>query len=65
MSKLPIYAHRGVVATAPENSLAVFKQALVKHADGIEFDVQLTKDFVAIVTHDLKGKRLMEKNPVK
>ncbi|MBM7698059.1 glycerophosphodiester phosphodiesterase [Kurthia huakuii] len=62
MSKLPIYAHRGVITTAPENSIAAFAQALLEHADGIEFDVQLTKDFVAIVTHDLNVKRLTGKN---
>lgn len=62
MSKLPIYAHRGVITKAPENSMAAFEQALVEHADGLEFDVQLTKDYVAIVTHDLNLKRLTGKN---
>lgn len=62
MSKLPIYAHRGVITKAPENSMAAFQQALAEHADGLEFDVQLTKDYVAIVTHDLNLKRLTGKN---
>lgn len=62
MSKLPIYAHRGVITKAPENSMAAFQQALEEQADGLEFDVQLTKDYVAIVTHDLNLKRLTGKN---
>lgn len=61
MSKLPIYAHRGVITKAPENSMAAFQQALNEHADGLEFDVQLTKDFVPIITHDLNLKRLTGK----
>lgn len=64
MCKLPIYAHRGVITKAPENSMAAFQQALAAHADGLEFDVQLTKDFVAMITHDLNLKRLTGKNLV-
>lgn len=61
MCKLPIYAHRGVITKAPENSMAAFQHALAQHADGLEFDVQLTKDFVAIITHDLDLRRLTGK----
>lgn len=61
MCKLPIYAHRGVITKAPENSMAAFQYALAQHADGLEFDVQLTKDHVAMITHDLNLKRLTGK----
>ncbi|GEM04454.1 glycerophosphoryl diester phosphodiesterase [Halolactibacillus miurensis] len=47
-----IYAHRGASKYAPENTLSSFKHALVLEADGIETDVQLTKDHAVIVMHD-------------
>ena len=53
MSKQPlIIGHRGASAHAPENTLAAFKMALDAGADGIEFDVQLSKDGVPVVIHD-------------
>lgn len=59
MSKRPIYAHRGYVKYAPENTLQAMKDAIEKtDAKGIELDLQLTKDRIAIVTHDLNLKRL-------
>src|SRR5690606_28611058 len=39
-------------ADAPENTLAAFALALEQNADGIEFDVQLCADGVAVVMHD-------------
>ena len=47
-----IIAHRGASAVAPENTLAAFKRALESGADGVEFDVQLSKDGVPVVIHD-------------
>jgi glycerophosphoryl diester phosphodiesterase len=44
--------HRGASARAPENTLAAFETALADGADGIEFDVRLTRDGVPIVLHD-------------
>lgn len=47
-----IIGHRGACADAPENTLASFTLALEQEADGIEFDVQLSRDGVPIVMHD-------------
>ncbi|MEM8921520.1 MAG: glycerophosphodiester phosphodiesterase family protein, partial [Pseudomonadota bacterium] len=46
------YAHRGLWdATRPENSLAAFHAAVVAGV-GIELDVRLSADGVAMVFHD-------------
>jgi glycerophosphoryl diester phosphodiesterase len=47
-----IIAHRGDSAHAPENTLAAFRLALEKNADGIELDVHLSADGRVIVIHD-------------
>ncbi|MDR2648917.1 MAG: glycerophosphodiester phosphodiesterase [Clostridiales bacterium] len=47
-----IWAHRGASGHAPENTLAAFKLALDMGADGVELDVQLSKDGVPVVIHD-------------
>ena len=47
-----IIAHRGASAVAPENTLAAFRLAIDAGADGIEFDVRLSKDGHAVVIHD-------------
>ena len=47
-----IFAHRGDLAHAPENTLPAFQQALQKGADGVELDVKLTADGHVIVIHD-------------
>ena len=47
-----IVAHRGASALVPENTLAAFARAISDGADGIEFDVRLAKDGVAVVFHD-------------
>ncbi|WP_010303134.1 glycerophosphodiester phosphodiesterase [Kurthia senegalensis] len=62
MSNLAIYAHRGVLTNAPENSMRAFEDAMKEGATGIEFDLQLTRDKVAIVTHDLNVERLTKKD---
>ena len=46
-----IYAHRGYSAKYPENTISSFKAAL-PHVDGIELDVQLTRDGRLVVIHD-------------
>lgn len=50
-------AHRGDSKNAPENTLASFKRALEMGADGIELDVQLTKDGQLVVIHDERVDR--------
>ena len=45
-------AHRGARDEAPENTMTAFKQALAYPVDGIEFDVQLSADGIAVLFHD-------------
>ncbi|WP_338033462.1 glycerophosphodiester phosphodiesterase [Jeotgalibaca caeni] len=45
-------AHRGSKGTAPENTIAAFKEALRVGSDGIELDVHLSKDGIPVVIHD-------------
>jgi len=47
-----IYAHRGASGQYPENTMEAFQAAVRKRADGIELDVQLTKDDKLVVIHD-------------
>lgn len=53
-----IIAHRGASKHAPENTFAAFKRAIDAGADGIELDVRLAKDGVAVVFHDSSLKRI-------
>lgn len=48
-----VFAHRGAKMVAPENTLPAFEQAIALGADGIELDVQCSKDGVLVVMHDL------------
>ena len=52
-----ILGHRGASSVAPENTLAAFSRAITDGADGIEFDVRLSLDQVAVVIHDSNLKR--------
>jgi glycerophosphoryl diester phosphodiesterase len=52
-----IIGHRGASAVAPENTLAAFREAIAVGADGIEFDVRLTRDGVPVVIHDSSLRR--------
>ena len=47
-----IWAHRGASAYAPENTLPAFILAARLGSDGIELDVQITKDRQVVVCHD-------------
>jgi glycerophosphoryl diester phosphodiesterase len=47
-----IIAHRGASRDCPENTFAAFDEALRQGADGIELDVQLSRDEVPVVYHD-------------
>ena len=46
------YAHRGASEYAPENTLSAFYLGLIQGANGIETDVQKTKDGVLVLFHD-------------
>ncbi len=47
-----IIAHRGSAGTHPENTMEAFYEAERVKADGIELDVQLTRDGEIVVIHD-------------
>lgn len=46
------YAHRGASSYTPENTLLAFYTGLLMGANGIETDVQMTKDGVLVLFHD-------------
>lgn len=52
-----VVGHRGSSGTAPENTLASFRQAIEAGADMVELDVRLTKDFFLVVLHDRDVRR--------
>jgi len=56
-SQTLVFGHRGYPAKFPENSLAGFTYAVQHHAEGLEFDVHLTKDSVPVIMHDEKINR--------
>ncbi len=47
-----ILSHRGVSAVYPENTMLSFRKALEYGMDGIELDVQFSKDKELVVIHD-------------
>lgn len=47
-----VWGHRGASGYAPENTLDAFALAAEQGAEGIELDVQLTKDGQLVVIHD-------------
>lgn len=47
-----VIAHRGNSMHAPEDTLESFRQGMALGADGLEFDVRLSADGVAVVIHD-------------
>lgn len=51
------YAHRGASQYAPENTMASFCMGLEMGANGIETDVQRTRDGVLVLSHDATLKR--------
>ena len=52
MTKTLIFAHRGANKEAAENTRSAFDKALEYPIDGIETDVQLSRDEVAVLWHD-------------
>lgn len=52
MTQTKIFGHRGSMGTSPENTLLGFTHAIEMGVEGIECDVQLTKDGELIVVHD-------------
>lgn len=52
MKKVLNIAHRGFSGSYPENTMLAFQKAVELGCNGIETDVQLTKDGVAVICHD-------------
>ena len=56
MKKPQVWAHRGTCGWdrqyAPENTMPAFEKAVQMGADGVELDVQLTKDGEVVICHD-------------
>jgi glycerophosphoryl diester phosphodiesterase len=47
-----IIAHRGAMDEAPENTRSAFDAALAHEIDGVELDVQMTRDGKLVLFHD-------------
>ena len=45
-------AHRGFSSHYPENTMLAFEHAVAAGCDGIELDVQLSKDGQVVIIHD-------------
>ncbi|HEU5223238.1 MAG TPA: glycerophosphodiester phosphodiesterase family protein [Candidatus Lumbricidophila sp.] len=53
-----VLAHRGLALEVPENTLAAFAAALAMGATYLETDVHLSRDGVAMISHDLSLMRV-------
>ncbi|TVQ41315.1 MAG: glycerophosphodiester phosphodiesterase [Spirochaetaceae bacterium] len=53
-----VFAHRGYSGVHPENTMRAFRAAVDAGANGIECDVQLTRDGEPVVFHDERLDRL-------
>ncbi len=51
-TRLKIIGHRGARGLAPENTIASLLKAIEHNVDEIECDVHVTKDHVAVLSHD-------------
>lgn len=50
--RILVHGHRGARARRPENTLPAFRYAIAEGVDVLELDVAVTKDNVAVVSHD-------------
>lgn len=58
MSNNQVFAHRGASGSHFENTMGAFRAAVKQGADGIELDVQQTKDGTLVVIHDDRLSRV-------
>src|SRR5512141_774638 len=58
MNRTLIFAHRGANKEAAENTRSAFDKALAYPIDGIETDIQLSRDEVPVLWHDRDLKKL-------
>lgn len=54
-----IFAHRGAVGPAPENSTAALRQARERHYPAVEIDIQISRDSHFFLFHDRTTDRLL------
>ena len=59
-SNVKIWAHRGASGYAPENTMEAFALAADMGADGVELDVQMTRDGYLVVAHDERIERVSD-----
>lgn len=57
-----IFAHRGIMDEYPENTIESFGRALELEVDGIETDIQESKDGHLVIIHDEKVDRTTNKS---
>ena len=58
---MKIWAHRGCSQRYPENTVLAFEKAMeIKNLEGIELDVQMTRDGELVVIHDERVDRTTE-----
>jgi glycerophosphoryl diester phosphodiesterase len=50
--RILVHGHRGARARRPENTLPAFRYAIEQGVDVLELDVAVTKDGVAVISHD-------------
>jgi glycerophosphoryl diester phosphodiesterase len=50
--RILVQGHRGARAVLPENTLPAFEYAITAGVDALELDIAVTKDNVAVVSHD-------------
>lgn len=55
-----IWAHRGASGHAPENTMPAFRLAAEMDVDGVELDVQMTRDGELVVIHDERIDRVSD-----
>lgn len=60
--RVPIIAHKGASGEAPENTLGAVEKAIEQRADYVEIDVQLTKDSVVVLSHDVVINMAMKRD---
>ncbi len=60
MKRTLVWAHRGASGYAPENTLEAFQKAIELNADGIELDVQMTRDGQLVIIHDETVNRVSD-----
>jgi glycerophosphoryl diester phosphodiesterase len=56
-----VFAHRGGAKLAPENTVFALDNGMALGADGLEYDVQLSADGVAVVIHDRTLERTTDR----